>query len=718
MVNDEQNNQFFEHYERILIGPMSTAVTERSVQAETRGGASERMEKVNDSLGILVEKYLWNDPDAMEVANLIRTQGGETLKRLGDRDESLLSDPKHGEMLEVIVRTDGSRPSFLVSNGRIDFDSSVAGLWPDKLNHQLQAIEKSLESVGRVELSDRHIGTGFLIGPNWVVTNRHVLQAIANRNSNGWRLLGKVTIDFGRELNGVDSRNKRSVKSVLFSGLKPVNPSQIDHSVLDLVVLELEATGSSAKESLSFGKINPFETQGMVLIVGYPGPPPAGVPLSLSERLFQSQFGYKRIAPGELVSPQVVVPDWTFAHDATTLGGNSGSPVLSLADVACAVGLHYGGKWAEPRENWAHNLALVGSELDALTNAPLEKIVLNSHSNGRRADKLVAVQSNLSRSTSTRDRPKPGAASNEKVDIQQMVHLGQYRGSTRLESMEIEAAGDGETSASALTDRKGYAPDFLEGWTLELPQPENDIRSLRRGGSGHELKYQHFSVIMSQSRRLPIITAANIDGSQSRRLPRVDKWNYDGRLNRDDQWGNELYVGNNIDRGHMVRREDPVWGTVAIARKANVDTFHYTNSCPQMAGVNQKVWLGLENYVLSHTREDQMRVSVFTGPYFSDEDMEYRGARIPMAFWKVVAFLLDDGSPSATAYEVSQERELADLEFVFAGYKTFQISIQQVIDRTGIDFTAMLPFDGFSTQERASGETIRETLEDFSQIRV
>jgi len=718
MVNNKQNNKFFEHYERILTGTMSTAVTERSVQAETRVSSTERMERVNDSLEKVVKKYLRNDPDALDVADLIRTQGGETLKRFRDRDESLLSDPKHGQMLEVIVRTDGSRPSFLVSNGRIDFDSSVAGFWPDKLSQQLEAIEKSLECVGRVELADSHIGTGFLIGPNWVVTNRHVLQAIGNRNSRGWRLLGNVTIDFGRELNGIDSLNKRLVKSVLFSGLKPVNPLQIDHGVLDLVVLELEPIGSPAVESLSFGKINPVDTNGTVLIVGYPGPPPVGVPLSLSERLFQSQFGFKRIAPGELVNPQVVVADWTFAHDATTLGGNSGSPVLSLADVVCAAGLHYGGKWAEPRENWAHILALVGSELDALNNVPLEKIISGSQSQGRSVNTLVSTGSNLTRSSSTRDRPRAGAATNEKVGIQQMVHLGQYRGSTRLESMEIEAAGDGETFASALSDREGYAPDFLEGWSVDLPQPDTDMRSLRRGGSGHELRYQHFSVIMSKSRRLPIITAANIDGSQSRRLPRVDKWNYDGRLNRDDQWGNELYLGNNIDRGHMVRREDPVWGTVAVAKKANVDTFHYTNSCPQMAGVNQKVWLGLENYVLSHTREEQMRISVFTGPYFSDDDMEYRGARIPMAFWKVVAFLLDDGSPSATAYEVSQEQELADLEFVFAGYKTFQISIQQVMDRTGINFTSLLSFDGFSTQELTSGVKLREALEDFSQIRV
>ena len=55
-----------------------------------------------------------------------------------------------------------------------------------------------------------------------------------------------------------------------------------------------------------------------------------------------------------------------------------------------------------------------------------------------------------------------------------------------------------------------------------------------------------------------------------------------------------------------------------------------------MAGVNQHIWLGLEDYVLQHARADKMRVSVFTGPFFSKDDLGYRDALVPLAFWKVV----------------------------------------------------------------------------------
>jgi len=168
----------------------------------------------------------------------------------------------------------------------------------------------------------------------------------------------------------------------------------------------------------------------------------------------------------------------------------------------------------------------------------------------------------------------------------------------------------------------------------------------------------------------------------------------------------------------MVRREDPVWGDSSLAAQANRDTFHFTNSCPQMAGVNQRTWLGLEDYVLKHARADGMRVNVFTGPFFTDGDLVYRGASIPKAFWKVVAIVTEDGRPSATAYKVSQERELEELEFVYAGYKTYQISVRQVMEATGINFTPLIEYDGFSQHEAVSGQPMIERLDGLEMVMI
>ena len=305
-----------------------------------------------------------------------------------------------------------------------------------------------------------------------------------------------------------------------------------------------------------------------------------------------------------------------------------------------------------------------------------------------------------------------------KATLETMVRLGDHALGT------LEAPGEEPTTAAdAFAGRKGYNRTFLDGWEIPLPlaigPAAGDMRALRRGGSGVELKYQHFSVVMSASRRLPMITAANIDASESRCLARDDRWGFDGRLDKSDQFGEELYFQNPLDRGHMVRRLDPVWGSLQVAKRANEDTFHYTNACPQKDEINQGIWNELEDYILYHAQADRMRVNVYTGPFFSDHDLPHAsGALIPLAFWKVVTIVTDDGRPSATAYKVSQEVALEELEFVFAGFQTFQISIQQIIDQAHVDFAPLVDFDGFSHFEQTTGQPMVEALQSLEQVRV
>ena len=65
--------------------------------------------------------------------------------------------------------------------------------------------------------------------------------------------------------------------------------------------------------------------------------------------------------PGSLPGDEA---DWVVNHDATTLGGSSGSCVVDFAnDGATVMGLHFGGK--SRAENWAHALAALRPELEA-----------------------------------------------------------------------------------------------------------------------------------------------------------------------------------------------------------------------------------------------------------------------------------------------------------------------------------------------------------------
>jgi len=304
------------------------------------------------------------------------------------------------------------------------------------------------------------------------------------------------------------------------------------------------------------------------------------------------------------------------------------------------------------------------------------------------------------------------------------------------ETVEIEVASALEAAGTkkirvqvskpeSFAGREGYQPDFLDGWPIPLPEPQgslrNDVRPLRRGGDGFELKYEHFSTVQSIARRMPMFVGVNIDGSKERKIVRTSTpWRFDGRLDIADQIGDDVYSEENnvLDRGHMVRREDPIWGPMKTAAQANIDTFHFTNAAPQMAAVNQRTWLGLEQYILRNTRDDNMAVTVFTGPVFTDDDFPYRGALIPKSFWKVVAVVTDEGRPSATAYEVSQEAELSALEFVFGAYQTYQVSIREIEEKTSLSFGDLAKYDGFSATERTHGKRTRARLESLEMVRV
>src|SRR5262249_18497756 len=155
----------------------------------------------------------------------------------------------------------------------------------------------------------------------------------------------------------------------------------------------------------------------------------------------------------------------------------------------------------------------------------------------------------------------------------------------------------------------------------------------------------------NRSRQLAYYTAVNIDGSQSADVERhADKWFFDSRIAESEQIGEELYRRNALDRGHLVRRLDPGWGDQS--KRANDDTFHFTNCSPQHERFNQgqDLWQGLENYILTNADSQDRRITVFTGPVMSDDDPVYKGVRLPLAFWKVIAYLRASGAMAASAY--------------------------------------------------------------------
>jgi endonuclease G len=258
-------------------------------------------------------------------------------------------------------------------------------------------------------------------------------------------------------------------------------------------------------------------------------------------------------------------------------------------------------------------------------------------------------------------------------------------------------ADDQPEAAAAL----GYDPGFL---AVQVPLPRPGPRAVR------ELPYAHYTVLLDPRRRLAALTAVNVDGSSLVDLERGDDWHLDERVAADEQCGPEVYARNDLDRGHLVRRRDPVWGTPAIASRANLDTFTYTNAAPQAGDFNQssELWLGLEDLVLEYAAVHRQRLTVLTAPVLHPDDPIYRGVQLPLRFWKIAAWATRDGAALRTsAYLLDQSPQLDDADLgqatARAGdegelpplgpYRTFQVPVRDIAALTGLELAQLAEAD-------------------------
>lgn len=240
----------------------------------------------------------------------------------------------------------------------------------------------------------------------------------------------------------------------------------------------------------------------------------------------------------------------------------------------------------------------------------------------------------------------------------------------------------------------GFDSSFL-GDEVALPTLSadlaDDIAPVKDGSE--VVHHTHFSLTMSASRRLARWVAWNIDGESLKKLSRSSiKFQLDPQIDAEHQMGDEVYKANDLDRGHLARRADLTWGPRAEAQQANEDSFYFTNISPQINSFNQSsrggLWGRLEDTVYDQVEVDRLRLSVFGGPVFHDDDREYRGVRVPREFWKVLAYTTD-GQLTTKAFLLTQNLdrlETLDLQ----EFKTYQLTLDELTERTGVQFAPAL----------------------------
>jgi endonuclease G, mitochondrial len=237
---------------------------------------------------------------------------------------------------------------------------------------------------------------------------------------------------------------------------------------------------------------------------------------------------------------------------------------------------------------------------------------------------------------------------------------------------------------------EGYDPSFL-GVPVPAPVPGATVLpDVARTVDGDlVVEHVHFSLQMSASRRFALWVAWNIDGGALKALSRKgQRFVRDPQVAEHLQVGDELYAGNRIDRGHLARRADLVWGSLPVAERANRDSFCFTNIAPQMDDFNQSardgVWGRLEDAVFADVDVEDLKVSVFGGPAFAADDRVYRGVQLPREYWKVIAFR-EAGVLQARAFLMTQaldQLEVLDLD----EFRVFQVTVPEIEARTGLRF--------------------------------
>lgn len=240
--------------------------------------------------------------------------------------------------LEAIVHIE-ARPAILIQDGRF-FPPPAE--W-QILESSRDQIEHAFKSVGRIEVNGHPtyewVGTGFLVGENVIMTNRHVAEIFCKRGCLGrWDFEPTMTakIDYIEELGSLASA-EFSLTSLI--GI---------HSTFDMALFTAEPISSSGvdrPQPLGISSRPPSDLVGqMVYCVGYPAWDGRRNDPEIMRKIFSNIFNVKRFQPGKVMSYSGTRK--ILMHDCSTLGGNSGSCVVDL-ETNQVIGLHFGGRYLQ-----------------------------------------------------------------------------------------------------------------------------------------------------------------------------------------------------------------------------------------------------------------------------------------------------------------------------------------------------------------------------------
>jgi Trypsin-like peptidase domain len=246
----------------------------------------------------------------------------------------------------------------------------------ERLKTAHESVIRRIRSVGRIDTSNRqHVGTGWFVAENLLLTNRHVAGGLCGldpHNDPTWldKLPGAVVATNAQWDKDPSKRavwDPAEAPSAASTTIGTITKIRAYHPLLDMALLDVTGIANSKGLVLRMHASPPAAlVRHNVYVAGYPGvKPPHGVSAQVAKLLFPdaTSSGLKRVSPGQLVE---LLDDLPIAankprgsHDGSTLGGSSGSPVIDF-DNHRVVAIHYAGQYGAA--NYAVPLWLVKDE--------------------------------------------------------------------------------------------------------------------------------------------------------------------------------------------------------------------------------------------------------------------------------------------------------------------------------------------------------------------
>jgi hypothetical protein len=277
------------------------------------------------------------------------------------RPNTLVSPCEYNEARSIILTY---RPAFFIQNGK--FPSPVPPSpdinWDNVLSPQRDKIEKTIESVGKIEFKYESgeewekSATGFLVAENIVMTCRHVVDDFCDYcdSTDQWTFntgVKKPRIDYCEEIDPAKELEFK-IKEIV----------KVYDRALDMALVKVTKTTKVSwsdkrqkhPEPLVLADTMPDLADSKELyVVGYPDKQ-SDEP-NVDEVLGDNEdaLGVKRLSPGIVRSSHYPHPQILFT-DCSTTNGNSGSCVIDIESNQ-VIGLLYNGIYLD---NWNEAIAL------------------------------------------------------------------------------------------------------------------------------------------------------------------------------------------------------------------------------------------------------------------------------------------------------------------------------------------------------------------------